>query len=584
MSKFCVVQSGFIIVLLFCQLHGANAAYSRITTIELTRISGVHGVSETELRDSLFLEHGRNIDASFARDTLLSFVRRIKYFYAVRGYILLHIDSLSLDFSPDSSLAQCSVYLTEGARAVIDSLIIDGTAAMPEKKIRQLMETKSGVALDPGQLNRDIETIIEMYEDNGYPFAAVDVIDIRLDHPAGLALQLYVEEGAHVIIADVLPKSKSETSPDVFRTASGVEIGKQYDQRRINLIAEKLNRLQIFASVGAPELVMRTENMGTLLIPVQESNTTSIDGIIGYVPVSSGQSGYLTGSIDVSFLNLFGSARKFGFHWDRLQINSQDLWAAYHEPWLFGLPISADARVEQLEDDTLYTRRTLQVGASALFADRFTVTGTISLVSTVPGSTDTTVSFHASSENSVGAALTYDSRDNVSNPTSGVYYESGYTAGEKSVSGSASSVPIQNIDVNTEAYYEIVSPMVAALALHGASVVCSALDESDLYKVGGVNSIRGYRDWEFLASRLLWGTAEWRFITGKLSFVSLFSDMGYYLKPSTYDNSLQQSGFLMGYGVSTQVESAIGVLRVSFAVSGGNFSQALIHIGYVNRF
>ena len=133
---------------------------------------------------------------------------------------------------------------------------------------------------------------------------------------------------------------------------------------------------------------MRTDNTGTLRIPVQESNTTLIDGIIGYVPPSAPLPGYLTGSVDVSFLNLFGSARKLGVHWDRSAINSQDLWASYHEPWPLGTPISMDARVEQLEDDTLYTRTSVQLNASALFEDRFTVTGSIAFI-THPGTDDT---------------------------------------------------------------------------------------------------------------------------------------------------------------------------------------------------
>ncbi|HZV13097.1 MAG TPA: BamA/TamA family outer membrane protein, partial [Candidatus Kapabacteria bacterium] len=307
--------------------------------------------------------------------------------------------------------------------------------------------------------------------------------------------------------------------------------------------------------------------------------------IIGYVPAVAPQTGYVTGSVDISFLNLFGSARKFGFHWQRLQQNSQDLWATYHEPWVFGLPVSVDGRVEQQEQDTLYTRRSLQLNAAVLFADHFTVSGMVSFISTVPGSADTTAQFPSSSENSAGAELSYDTRDNVYNPRSGVLYSSGYTAGIKSVAGAQGSVPIQTVDVNTEAYYEFIPYSVAALALHGSSVSSSALDVSDMYRVGGVNSIRGYSDYQFHASRLLWGTAEYRIILSDLSFASAFTDIGYYVQTATTEQPLQQQGLLMGYGVSIQVPSALGLLRVSFAIPRGEpFNQAKIHIGVVNRF
>ena len=51
------------------------------------------------------------------------------------------------------------------------------------------------------------------------------------------------------------------------------------------------------------------------MIRVQEGNTNTFDGVVGYMPgTGTGDEGYLTGLVSVSMRNLFGTARKLHSH------------------------------------------------------------------------------------------------------------------------------------------------------------------------------------------------------------------------------------------------------------------------------
>ena len=43
-------------------------------------------------------------------------------------------------------------------------------------------------------------------------------------------------------------------------------------------------------------------------------------------------------------------------------------------------------------------------------------------------------------------------------------------------------------------------------------------EESDLYRLGGTNTLRGYRENQFLGSRIFWSNLEYRFLLTQRTF------------------------------------------------------------------
>jgi len=111
-------------------------------------------------------------------------------------------------------------------------------------------------------------------------------------------------------------------------------------------------------------------------------------------------------------------------------------------------------------------------------------------------------------------------------------------------------------------------------------------ENSDLYRLGGTNSLRGYREGQFLGSRIFWSNLEYRALLTIRSYGFIFFDTGYYLRPGEPDRNIDKSeDFLYGYGLGLNLETALGVLRVSYALGKGDtFSDGKIHFGILNEF
>src|SRR5947209_5843010 len=92
------------------------------------------------------------------------------------------------------------------------------------------------------------------------------------------------------------------------------------------------------------------------------------------------------------------------------------------------------------------------------------------------------------------------------------------------------------------------------------------LDESDLFRVGGLRSLRGYFESQFHISRYIITHADYRFMTGRLSYIGFFADYGYLSRPETATFASQTLS-LFGYGVSFQFDTQLGLLSASIALA-----------------
>ena len=151
-----------------------------------------------------------------------------------------------------------------------------------------------------------------------------------------------------------------------------------------------------------------------------------------------------------------------------------------------------------------------------------------------------------------------------------------------------SSLGIHTLMLDATVFHQLFTErIIAMLAGHARSRISygGELDQSDLFRVGGFYTIRGFRESELLASRLAYGNLEIRFMMSRFSYLFVFLDGGYLVKDVTKGDEVEQASNPLSYGLGAQVESPLGVLAVSLGVPRGEpFDQAKIHFGIVKQF
>jgi outer membrane protein assembly factor BamA len=320
--------------------------------------------------------------------------------------------------------------------------------------------------------------------------------------------------------------------------------------------------------------------------------------VLGYnPPKTSTESGYISGLVDLSFRNISGTGRNASLNYERQNQLSQVLEVHYLEPWLFGYPINIALGFLQRQQDTTFTRTSGTGDLSLAISQDISLIGNLAIERVIP-SDQPNMPFSAYDSRTVttGLSASVDTRDNSIAPRSGVLGLLGASYGLKSIYGPAefidsaspASIGLRTLALDASGYHTLfTSNVVGAIGLHARSITAfgGPLDESDFFRIGGIYSIRGYREEELLASRYVYSNIETRIMTSQLSYFFVFFDIGYLAKDSTQTSPEEQVQYPYSYGIGAQVESPLGIVMISIGLARDEpIEQAKFHFGLIKQF
>jgi outer membrane protein insertion porin family len=563
---------------------------SQQRTIRSLTLPDSPALPASELRRALHLSEGSPIgeaDRGPAAAALDSAYRDHGYYFA-RSLIRIDRDAA------DSNVADVTVTVDEGDYLPVRRLRIDGTTVFSADELLASLETGVGEPLRAQALERDLGSLLHRYATAGHPLASVSVADVSVDSAEagkGLRVALAMDEGPLILITEVRVEGNTETHSDVILRAARVPVGEPFNADKVDEIAGRLNRLNIFSNVAEPRLYRTADGGGGMLLAVAEGSTNTFDGVIGYAPGGPGADGYVSGLVNVSMRNLFGTGRLFGVHWQRDDRSSQEVDLRYVEPWLFGYPVNIGAEFFQRQQESTYVHRVVTAHASVLASDEMTLNAHVSAEATIPSTETALPVVDEARALFAGVGVGYDTRDNLVSPTAGTMFRTDYEIGTKTVRPRAAGadeerVPVQRVSMDAEAYALLFQRQVLAAGVHGRERLGGDIGLADYYRLGGARTLRGYRESQFLGSRIAWSTLEYRYLLAPRSYAFGFIDAGYYFVPPDDARAVpSDQAFKYGYGVGVRTDTPLGSLGVSIALGGGDaFSQAKLHFGLINEF
>ena len=534
---------------------------------------------------------------SLPLDSLDSGIEHILKIQHTQGYYLATLDSFQVQ--ERVGLNTIFVYFSKGPRVPVHSVKFSGAKILGDDELKELMDTQLRDVLDASVLAADIERIISEYGEEGFHFAKVQISDIQLvrlgEDNAGLGITILIEEGERVKVNDVLLVGAQRTRQSYLEFLMGTRDGEwllgDLDEMRTTLEGSRL-----FNRVFPIELIHVDGEEHIIVVSVEEEQPGTFDLVLGYQPpgASGGNSG-LVGNGHLDLRNPFGFGRRFGIRLNRLpgQVSSVD--ASYVDTYLFGTPFSLEAGFEGLQQDSTFSQRSLKGAIGYSFQDGLEAYATVNRQVTRPGQSGLTLvqdmqRIPRSEITFWGFSIRFNSVDNLLNPRQGLRIETSLEGGrklrssfERLVDGDTLTVTRrvrqQRLEALLRVYLPVFARQVLVIGNDSKILVSESFDESDLFRMGGTQSLRGYDEDRFrgrLVSRTLF---EWRYLFERTSFAYIFIDIGYLDRPNTPDfDGIKE--FYPGYGLGSQFETGIGLINISLALSTMDApSQAKVHVG-----
>jgi translocation and assembly module TamA len=319
---------------------------------------------------------------------------------------------------------------------------------------------------------------------------------------------------------------------------------------------------------------------------------------VGLLPNTGNTGGVqFTGDVNINLRNLRGGGKQIGVQWRKVDALTQSLDGNYLHPNFFGTPLELGATFNLYKQTNSYLtiRPRLQVTYPMAHAGRLTFFAEQrssrllldSLAYTQIGST--LPDFIDSGASSYGIAYARTNLDDLFFPHRGTFMSVQGGAGTKTVRQNAniSEALYQGVALHStqytfsargEHYWPLGRQGVVLARLRGEGLFNQQYFLNDLFRLGGLNSLRGFSENQFYTNAYGVGTLEFRQFTGPEGYVFVFVDQAvlqaYSPSDLTLGRALDQPTGQFVYSVG----------RSSYYGQQLVLSSSKIHFGLTSRF
>jgi len=473
----------------------------------------------------------------------------------------------------------------------IKEISIEGNTIVSEEEMREVMVLQEGQIFCQKILKNDLDRISQLYKDRGY--LLINIKDIDFDEEGKLWIN--ISEGR---LEKIVIEGNDKTKEKVIAREINIEPGDLFNFETVKKSLQKIYNLGFFEDVSMKLEPGNEEDSIVLVVKVIEKNTGKFGIGAGY----NSEEG-LMGFTSYEEENLFGGGQKVQA---KVELGGRTTYKlSFLEPWLGDTPTSLGFEVY----DTVYHKEDKEekviiaeydeerLGGRLILGRKITDSVklglelkservTYDLVSgTLPEDTNEGLI------NSLVPTFSYDTRDNVFEPTSGWYHSfslekaGGFLGGDYdftkynlTLRAYISTKFIEDIvDISSvKKITDNLSKGVLALRAMGG-MADTDLPSFAAYQVGGMNTLRGYDFGEFSGDKSLVFNVEYRFPLAENFQAVVFADWG---QAWDYDESINFEDLKFGRGVGVRFDTPLGPIRLDYGISEEGIGQTYFSIGH----
>lgn len=512
-----------------------------------------------------------------------------------KSYLLATIDSVLTDKK------FVNVYIHVGVKYTFDRIMSDNVPVpfLNRAGFKEKYFTNRKINLET--LISTENKILKVAADNGYPFASIKLSAIEIvEHKLKARLEFF--SGPIIRFDSIIIRGSTRVSHQFLAHYLNIEKGKYFQESATKKVDDLLKKLP-YLKIDKPSSILFKKNKAHVVIYAEHKNASSINGILGVLPNETEQGKVLiTGDLSLRLSNLFSSGKTLKFDWQKVRENTQVLKVNYQHPDLLKSNFDIGVQLDLLKEDTSFFNMNRKIGLSYQFSKLGQITflfenRSTRLLSTTQYNESNLPQVLDGSLNNYGIHWEWYNVNDYYYPKNGFRIKMKSSIGNKQIMKNTSlgefvydNYKLKSTqfewNVNIEKYWKLGKQTVLLTKGVFNKIENEQIVLTDLFRVGGLNSLRGFNQNYFYAQEYWLGTAEFRVYTALDSYLFLFYDqarMKYELKDELFFDVPYGIGAGMSFTTKGGVFQFVYSLGNS-AIEKLNPTLSKIHFGFTSQF
>ena len=418
----------------------------------------------------------------------------------------------------------------------------------------------------------------------GFPFSKIKLSEIKIKNNKTLEANLVIDEGETKRGLDKIVLKGYEKFPKSYlKRFLKIKPSETFNIDDIKKKVNTLNNLRFANQIKPPE-VLFTKDSTQLYLYIEKANSNTFDGFIGFSTDEETNKLDFNGYLNLELINNFNYGESLKLLYKSNESEQKNFEAKLNLPYLLGTPIGTELELNIFKQDSSFTTVNQKGKFFYLLNSKSKIFAGIESTTSSNLLDDSNVlSIDDYKSNFYTLRYDFENRKNYN-----TLFQLNTVLSIETGFGSRKTNDIvtnqTKLTLNAHHIFNLNNKNSIFLRINGALLTSKDYFENELFRFGGINSIRGFQESSLLATQYAVLNTEYRYKLSNNIYAHTIIDFAN-LNNEITDSKENLYGFGLGFGILTKA----GLLRFNYANGKTEsqqfkFSNSKIHLSLTTVF
>jgi hypothetical protein len=430
------------------------------------------------------------------------------------------------------------------------------------------LTNKDSIILPYSQTESFLKQTTQNLEQNGYAFAKVKLINIQ-KKKQNIYADLSIISGNKRVLNAIEIKYTNNRQKNLLPKGAEKQINKKYkntifSQKTIEQLHDDFEKFSFVNQIKYPEILF-TKDTTKVFVYLEKRKANVFDGYLGFNN-SENKKIEFNGYLDLTLVNALRNGEELSIYWRNDGNNQKIFNGNLTIPYLFKSPMGIKAQINIFKQDSIFqnTKTALQLGYSLDYNKRFYFGYESTESSDIQNSNSQNLSdFKNTFYNATVDFKKHSPKNNLFPIKSSLNITLG-TGHRSTFQNPSLKQNFVNFNIMNDFY--INEKNIINIRSQNYYLKSKNYLTNELYRFGGINSIRGFAENSLQTNFMTSLLTEYRYIISSDLYFNSILDYSYYENPIITTNANKQEK-LVGIGLGLNILTSNGLLK--FAITNG---------------